>query len=396
MRNAIKIFSAALLLCATAWCYADSEDGKDCEGCSDQALVARYPGSILLGADQKAYDEATFPTSQVTKNEAGDLVAPKTLDLTGKRTRLFYIAPTGRSALEVFANYRLALEKAGMTVVWTCSNDQQCGPDFRNQAVEVMQIKLSNTPEASVGLMFGEHPRYLLATKARPEGDVHVAVLAAEIADKQRPGVFVMQVEGKPMDKGMAETKQNKPVENAPVATQPTAPATAESKPTVVENAPAAAESKPVVVQSVPVAVQSKPVEPISAPVVAAPVNAAALDNTLASTGQVTLYGIHFDFDKADIKPESKPQIDEIAKVLTANAALKLRVTGYTDSIGTAEHNQGLSQRRADAIVAALVTNYAIAANRLTAAGLGAMAPVASNDTEEGRAKNRRVELLKQ
>ncbi|TLY48799.1 MAG: DUF4892 domain-containing protein [Gammaproteobacteria bacterium] len=187
MLNVLKFCSAALMLSTTAWCYADSDDGKDCEGCSDQALVARYPGSILLGADQKAYDEATFPTSPVTKNEAGDAVAPKTLDLTGKRTRLFYIAPTGRSALEVFANYRAALEKAGMTVVWTCSNDQQCGPEFLNQAVEVMQIKLSNTPEASLGLVLGEHPRYLLATRARPEGDVHVAVLAAEITDKQRP-----------------------------------------------------------------------------------------------------------------------------------------------------------------------------------------------------------------
>ncbi len=126
------------------------------------------------------------------------------------------------------------------------------------------------------------------------------------------------------------------------------------------------------------------------------PVAAAALDSHLADTGQVTLYGIHFDFDKSDIKPESKPQLDEIAKMLTADPALKLRVAGYTDGKGTAEHNQALSQRRADAIVAMLVANYAIAADRLTSAGLGAASPVASNDTEEGRAKNRRVELLKQ
>src|SRR5438445_2708184 len=160
-----------------------------------------------------------------------------------------------------------------------------------------------------------------------------------------------MQVEGKPMDQGMAETKQSKLVDNATIAIQPA---------------------------------------------VAAPVNAAALNSNLANTGQVTLCGIHFDFAKADIKPESKPQIDEIAKVLTANPALKLRVTGYTDNIGTAEHNQGLSRRRADAIVAALVANYAIVADRLSAAGLGATAPVANNDTEEGRAQNRRVELFKQ
>ncbi len=126
-----------------------------------------------------------------------------------------------------------------------------------------------------------------------------------------------------------------------------------------------------------------------------APVTAAAMNSSIASTGQVTIYGITFDFDKADIKPESKTQLDEIAKVLAANAALKLRVIGYTDNKGTADHNLKLSQQRADAIVSALVKNYGIAADRLSAIGAGSNAPVASNDTEEGRAKNRRVELLK-
>lgn len=350
MPNAIKLFSAAVLVCAAIGCYASSDDGQDCEGCSDHALLVRYPGSILLGADQKAYDEAVFVAGPTSKSETGEVVAPKTLNLTGKRTRLFYMAPAARSALEVFANYRETLEKAGMTIVWTCSNDHECGPDFISQAQAVMQINLTNTPEASIGLMLSERPRYLLATLARPEGDVHVAVLAADITDKQRPGVYVMQVEARPMDKGMAGTTQSTP---API------------------------ESKPLN-QTV------------------APVTAATLDATLANTGQVTLYGINFDFDKAAIKPESKPQIDEIAKVLTADPSLKLRVTGYTDSMGSAEHNQGLSQRRADAIVATLAASYAIAADRLTASGLGAASPIASNDTEEGRAKNRRVELLKQ
>jgi outer membrane protein OmpA-like peptidoglycan-associated protein len=126
-----------------------------------------------------------------------------------------------------------------------------------------------------------------------------------------------------------------------------------------------------------------------------APVTAAAMNSSIASTGQVTLYGITFDFDKVDIKPESKSQLDEIAKVLATNAGLKLKVIGYTDNKGTADHNLKLSQQRADAIVSALVRNYGIAADRLSAIGAGSNAPVASNDTEEGRAKNRRVELLK-
>lgn len=405
MHNATKLFIAAALLCAAAWSSASSEDGMDCEGCSDHALLARYPGSTLLGADQQAYDEAIFPTGPAAKSDTGETLPPKTLSVTGKRTRLFYIAPAGRSGFEVFANYREALEKGGMKLLWTCSTDQTCGPDFINQALGLMNIDLTNTIEARLGLVLAEHPRYLLATLARPQGDVHVAVMAADISDKQRPGIYVLQVEGKPMDKGMAGTRQGTPVETPPTVIESPVPAAVQSKPVVVESTQAPVESRPVAVESKPVAVESKPVVVESAPAVieskpaeqpVIPVAAAAMDSHLADTGKVILYGIHFDFDKSDIKPESKPQIDEVAKVLTANPALKLRVTGYTDGKGSAEHNQALSRRRADAIVAALVANYAITANRLTSAGLGASEPVASNDTEEGRAKNRRVELLKQ
>ena len=125
-------------------------------------------------------------------------------------------------------------------------------------------------------------------------------------------------------------------------------------------------------------------------------VAASALDQSLMSTGKAVIYGIYFDFDKADVKPASSPQLQEIAALLNTHADLKLAITGHTDNQGSADYNQKLSQRRADAIVAALTGSYAIAANRLSAQGLGPSAPVASNDTDEGRAKNRRVELVKQ
>ena len=355
MRVHVNCLSFALLLCVTNACYADSEDGKDCEGCSDSGLMARYPGSVLLGADQKAFDEAVLVVGPTTKNDDGATVAPKTLTATGKRTRAFYFAPAQRSGLEVFTNYRAALEKAGMDIVWACAN-AECGPDFLSQSMELMHINLQNTPEADLGFTLAEAPRYLLAKQVRPQGNLQVAVIVADLPDKQRAGVYVVQAEDKPMDKGMAATQVNTPA---------------------VEIKPAIVESQPVVQTQTPVA-------------------AAALSSNLASTGQVNLYGIHFDFGKADIQPESKAQLDEIAKLLSANPTLKLRVTGHTDNVGTAEHNQVLSKRRADAIVAALVGNYGVAADRLTSAGLGASLPVASNDTNEGRALNRRVELVKQ
>lgn len=115
----------------------------------------------------------------------------------------------------------------------------------------------------------------------------------------------------------------------------------------------------------------------------------------IAATGSVLLYGIYFDNDQADLKPQSKPTLDEVGKLMTGDPALKLKVVGHTDSLGTAEHNLDLSTRRAQAVAGALVHDYNIAAERLTPIGAGATQPVAPNDTEENRAKNRRVELVK-
>jgi len=112
--------------------------------------------------------------------------------------------------------------------------------------------------------------------------------------------------------------------------------------------------------------------------------------------GSASVYGIYFDFDKADIKPESEPAIREIAKLLKENRTLRLYVVGHTDNVGTLDYNLKLSKARADAVVKELVTKYGIGADRLKAYGVGSLAPVASNRTEEGRAKNRRVEVVEQ
>jgi len=123
--------------------------------------------------------------------------------------------------------------------------------------------------------------------------------------------------------------------------------------------------------------------------------NADAWMGDLSSTGHVAIYGITFDTDKAEIRPESGPVIAEMAKLMTANPTLSVFIVGHTDTTGTYEHNMTLSQERAAAVVAALVGKHRIAAARMTAVGVGPVAPVATNDNEDGRARNRRVELVK-
>lgn len=122
--------------------------------------------------------------------------------------------------------------------------------------------------------------------------------------------------------------------------------------------------------------------------------DASAMKKALDSTGHVALY-INFDIDKATLRPDSEPVISEINKLLSADSGLKLSIEGHTDNTGSAEHNRSLSTARARSVLGALV-GLGIDPGRLSSKGFGPDKPVASNTSEEGRAANRRVELVKQ
>lgn len=122
--------------------------------------------------------------------------------------------------------------------------------------------------------------------------------------------------------------------------------------------------------------------------------DASAMKKALDTDGHVALY-INFDIDKATLRPDSQPIIDEINKLLAANGSLKLSIEGHTDSTGSPEHNRELSSARARSVLGALV-GLGIDASRLSSKGFGPDKPIASNTSVEGRAANRRVELVKQ
>jgi OmpA-OmpF porin, OOP family len=123
---------------------------------------------------------------------------------------------------------------------------------------------------------------------------------------------------------------------------------------------------------------------------------AAALSAGLAQAGHVEVPGIFFDFGRAEVKAESGPALTEVAKVLKENPGIRVWVVGHTDYVGSAEANVALAQARAAAVVKALTEKHAVEAARLSPYGVGPYAPVATNATDEGRAKNRRVELVAQ
>lgn len=122
---------------------------------------------------------------------------------------------------------------------------------------------------------------------------------------------------------------------------------------------------------------------------------AAGIEQKLAKEGRAEIYGIYFDFDKATLKPESAPVLAEIAALMKKQPSWRLDIEGHTDNVGGDAHNLALSKQRAEAVRQALVTAHGIAVDRLAPAGFGASRPRESNDTIAGRARNRRVELVK-
>ena len=310
------VFVACLLLGLSAP-FAAGQD-QDAEGSKDHPLISRYPGSYIEDYFQKEFDEFTLPLGKLA-----DEKFTKSQRLEGKVTRIVYVAPEGRSVLEVFRNYQGALKKAGIETLFACG-PQECSGSG-----------------GTTGRVYGtgnyddywgpDHQiRYLSAKLARPEGDVDVSLLVDDQGGNGRGKVELYVIEMKPMEAGLIT------------------------------------------------------------------VDAASLANDINRTGHASVYGIYFDTGKADVKPESDATLKEIAKLLHGTPGLKLYVVGHTDNQGTLDLNMDLSRRRAQAVLTALTAKYGVPTGSLRAYGSGPYAPVASNDSEDGRAKNRRVELVKQ
>jgi outer membrane protein OmpA-like peptidoglycan-associated protein len=123
-------------------------------------------------------------------------------------------------------------------------------------------------------------------------------------------------------------------------------------------------------------------------------IDAEAMGQAIDATGRVALDTIHFDFGSAMLLPTSDAALTEIGKLLAARPDLRIYVVGHTDSIGALEANLTLSRARAEAVVTALEANYGVTPGRAVPAGVGPLAPIASNATDAGRALNRRLEIV--
>ncbi len=304
----------------------------DSPGTADHPLVSRYSGSFIDGQEVLDFTGYTLPVGPVIHDPEAGRIASKKVSLEGKVTRTLYRGPKERSTLEILRNYQLALEASGFEILYTCGSD--CGQLFHWVFYHEMSQRIRTTKTSSSAFDIPQDLRYVAAKGTVAGKTVHISVLVA-------------------FDAGFSKLSK-----------QPV---------TLLE-----------VIES----------EAMDTGMVT--IDAEAMAKGIDATGHIAIYGIYFDTNSADIKAESSPTLKEISKLLGDRPDLNLLVVGHTDNQGDYDYNMGLSGRRAVAVARALTGQFGIDETRLRSAGVGYLAPVASNDTAAGREKNRRVELVKQ
>ena len=325
--------------------WADTQvPAQDLKGLSDPAGLKRYGGSVLVFRDDAAYDEVHFPVAKVTLNDDNKVLAARSLDRAGQRTALQYVAPSGRSSLEVLRGYQQEQKGAGFETVYECAGDACGGSD-----IFAYSLPRSLLPAGWTGKVGNNSPA---ACASGTLSDLRYAVL-----DNKATGATLAVLTWNPNI--MSAYCDEKAFQKRTTIT-------------VVSVEPKAREQK---------------METLSA---------SDIGKGLDANGRVAIYGILFDTNKADIQPESKASLDQIGALLKQQTSLKLHVVGHTDNVGNLPANLDLSRRRANAVAAVLTRDYGIAKERLTANGVASLAPIAANSSDAGRAKNRRVELVLQ
>ena len=331
----------------------------DTKGSKDHPLLKRYQGSFIVAFEQKGFAEFTLPTSPLLPSpdkkqtrQNNTVHEPKTKKaLEGAYTRLVYVLPEKRSPLEVLRNYQDEITGGGGKVLFTCRGEE-CG----------------GNPERSSG---------------GGGGDMSLAMFlypADQITDAFASNGHCAQAESITDQRYLAAEM---PAAGAHVSVLTYALAAPDTNEVCF-----ALNARTIAVVDI---IEAKARETRMVTVAAG-----EMAKSITSTGRVALYGIYFDFNKADVKPESDPTLTQIAQLLKTTPAMKLLVVGHTDNVGGFAFNMDLSQRRAAAVVAALATRFGTGKDRLTPVGVSYASPVASNQSDEGRGRNRRVELVEQ
>lgn len=302
----------------------------DIAGSKDHPLFPRFAGSEIIGQKLNDYDEHTLALGAAYEASSSNYQLRDSQQVEGKVSRTLYLAPSGKTTLQVYRNYEKILKGMGFEQLFSCRGNKGCGwHSWFTGAQTLGGLR-------DYALQLGDDFRYLASHLKRKEGDLYVAMLVYQYDSSAVRGW-----------QGRTMIEFN-----------------------VIE------------------------LEAMKEEMVL--VKAEDLAKGIMAEGHAAVHQIYFDTASDTLKAESRAAIEQIAKLLKTNPELKIILVGHTDNQGELPYNMDLSQRRAKAVMTALENDFAIPRERLGAAGLGYLAPVASNRSEAGRAMNRRVELIEQ
>jgi outer membrane protein OmpA-like peptidoglycan-associated protein len=305
---------------------------------ADHPLVGRYEGSELVGHTHAGFDEVELIDGPIVGPTHG-VGAAGWMHVEGSADLYYYKLPDDRSSLEVLRNYEDSLKAKGFATVFSCATSNgSCYEAKTGHTAGTAPYDFANALDASPELprLGGDYIRNYFGTNAR-------YLLAKSAQPEGTVYASIAFAEGNRGNYAFVRVVQTRDMDAGKIAF----------------------------------------------------VGAEQMQKAIADAGRISLYGIQFDFDKDVVKPESLPTLDEIVRLLKVDPSLRLNVVGHTDGKGSVEYNIDLSRRRAQAVVAELVQRHGIDTARLSARGAGAGEPLAPNDSEENRARNRRVELVK-
>lgn len=316
-------------------------NAADVDGSADHALLKRVTGSEIFFTRSIDYDKLKLALGKIEWSRAEFKVKPyESATVEGKILTNYYRMPEKLSVLEAFRNYEQELKEKGFEILFSGQGDEVETPGFNNQiAKEILNMTGTyGTAEQKAHWPFQHTDEkkagYISAKKAGETGDIYMSVYLVSNSHNNW-----MQL---PVDLTLARVD------------------VCETK---------AREQRMELVKSEQMA------------------------SEISLNGRIALYGILFDHDKATLRTDSQTTLDEVARLLKEKSELKILVVGHTDATGSFAYNRDLSQQRAQSVVTDLVSK-GISAERLFPVGVAFASPVAANISEDGRAKNRRVELV--
>lgn len=335
----------SLVLLVLAVSTAAGAAAKDVAGASDHPLVPRFPGSVLVGYAQVPQGSIDFQTTTYTGFDLDGgrrRYAEPPLTLDGRVTRLWYEAPGTTTSAQLYDAQARALLSHGFQTLYDSAQDKDATP------AKWVNFLASFAPGKRDALVTNRTPQVF--SSARP------ASLRTGTFQQDNTTVRLVAVDWPQGDAG------SRARQGAYIAID---------------------------------IVEARALRALSSPVVVSASSDSALSKALTGPGRATLAGVQFLSGSATLVEGARAALAGVAAYLKAQPAARLYIVGHTDGSGALEGNLELARLRAQAVVDVLEHDFAVASGRISAHGVGPLAPIADNSTAAGRARNRRVELVR-